>query len=796
MKVSYQWLQNYTDIRCSAQELADIMTFGGIEVEAVHYPGKLLKQIIIARIISKENHPDADKLSVCQVDDGQEIKQVVCGAPNCAVGQKIALAPVGCKLNEIEIKKVKIRGELSLGMICSEKELGISDNHEGIMVLPEDAPLGVDLATYLELQDIIFDTEITPNRPDLLGMIGIARDLAALRGKKFSYPLIKLQETEKSVKDVLELENHESKLCPRYTARVIEQVRVGESPDWLKKALLAVGLRPINNIVDITNFVMMEYGHPLHAFDYDRVQGNKIVVRRARAAEPFPALDDEDYELAADDLVIADTEKPIALAGVIGGRNSHITSDTVTIVLEAANFLYSSIRKTALRHNIATDSSYRFERELSAETADVASRRAASLILELAGGNLLQGKLDSYPTGYQPDCVQLRPSRVKQILSVDISDQLIRSYMERLELRYIESGPGYMVFEIPPFRQDLEREIDLIEEIMRLHGYNNLPTLLKPSKIMDRESIFSRRRVKDILVQNDFLEIINWGFGDPLDLDMLEIPENDLRRNTIALKNPLGRSFSIMRSLLLPNLLKTALFNINHGQKDLKLFELAKVYNRGDQKAAEERYQICGLLCGYQYPVYWQGKDREVDFFYVKGIVEDILEYLDLSGSETVRSSESYYLPGQAADILWQGKKIASLGRLDPKIGLKYDLNKAVYSFEINLSDILSCHRKSVPNYSEILRYPPVLRDISFIVPVKYTLADIAESIRSIDPAVIKQVQLFDEFTGKNIPEGHRSLSFNLVFNSPTKTLTDDFINGIIKLIIEMLQKEFQIEMR
>lgn len=796
MKISYQWLQNYTDIRCSAQELADIMTFGGIEVEAIHSPGKLLKQIIIARIISKENHPDADKLSVCQIDDGQEIKQVICGAPNCAVGQKVALAPVGCRLNEMEIKKVKIRGELSLGMICSEKELGISENHEGIMVLPEDAPVGVDLATYLKLQDIIFDTEITPNRPDLLGMIGIARDLAALQGKKFSYPEIKLQESDKSVKEVLNLENQEGQLCPRYTARVIEQVRVGESPDWLKKALLAVGLRPINNIVDITNFVMMEYGHPLHAFDYDKVHGKKIVIRRARSAEPFPALDDEDYELTADDLVIADAEKPIALAGVIGGRNSHITSDTVNIVLEAANFLYSSIRKTDLRHNIATDSSYRFERDLSSETADLASRRAAALILELAGGNLLQGKLDSYPTGYQPYRVQLRPARVKHILSVDISDKLIRSYLEKLELKYIEAGPDHMIFEIPSFRKDLEREIDLIEEIMRLHGYNNLPTLLKPSKIMDRESIFSRRRVKDILVQNGFLEIINWGFGDPQDLEMLEIPESDPRRKMVFLKNPLGRSFSIMRSLLLPNLLKTALYNINHGQKDLKLFELAKVYTRGDKKLAEERYQFCGLLCGNQYPVYWQEKDRGVDFFYVKGIVEDILEYLDLSGYETVRSGESYYLAGQSGDIKWQGRKIASLGRLDPKIGLKYDLNRPVYAFEINFSDILNLHRQGVPNYREILRYPPVLRDISFLVPVKYALADIVDSIRRIDPAVIKQVQLFDEFTGRNIPEGYRSLSFNLVFNSPIKTLTDDFINGIIILIIEMLQKEFQIEMR
>jgi phenylalanyl-tRNA synthetase beta chain len=390
MKISYNWLKEYIDLKLSPQELEEKLTFAGIEVEAVEKIGAELEQIKIAEILEKEVHPGSDHLSVCQVNDGSETVQVICGAPNCAAGQKIAFAPIGAEIGEFKIKKVKLRGVESFGMICSEKELGISDNHDGIMILPENAPLGKSLASFLETDDMAYDVEITPNRPDLLGMFGVARDISAMLNIPLKLPEIHFTESDEPIEDNLSLENVAPKLCTRYTARMIKGVTVKESPEWMKKHLISVGLRPINNVVDVTNFVMMEFGHPLHAFDYHLIDDQKIVVRRAKIDEQFPALDEETYTLQESDLVIADNHKAIALAGIIGGENSHITESTKDIVIEAANFLYSSIRKTAGRLKIATDSCYRFERDISDEKAELASRRATQLILELAGGKLMK----------------------------------------------------------------------------------------------------------------------------------------------------------------------------------------------------------------------------------------------------------------------------------------------------------------------------------------------------------------------------------------------------------------------
>jgi len=416
MKISYNWLKEYLDFDLSAEELQDKLTFAGIEVEAVIRLGEELKQIKIAKILKREKHPAADKLSVCKVDDGEGIKQVVCGAPNCDANQFVAFAPVGAQVGEFKIKKAKLRGVESFGMICSEQELGISDNHDGIMVLPQNAPLGKDLASFLHLEDTVYDVEITPNRPDLLGMIGVARDLSALLNLQLKLPEISISENEEKIEDTLKLENKIPKLCTRYTARVIKNLKIAESPDWLKKKLISVGLRPINNVVDVTNFVMMEFGHPLHAFDLNKLQANTIIVRNAENGEKLPALDENTYSLREHDIVIADVSKPIALAGIIGATNSHITSETTDIVIEAANFLYSSIRKTSGRLKISTDSSYRFERNMSDETTEIAGKRAAQLILEIAGGKLLRGKLDSYPQPVSENIVMLRPERVRKVL--------------------------------------------------------------------------------------------------------------------------------------------------------------------------------------------------------------------------------------------------------------------------------------------------------------------------------------------------------------------------------------------
>ncbi|RLC52023.1 MAG: phenylalanine--tRNA ligase subunit beta, partial [Candidatus Cloacimonadota bacterium] len=642
MKISYNWLKDYLDINISPQQLEDKLTFAGIEVESVEKLGEELNQIKVAKILECKDHPGSDHLSICQVDDGKETVQVICGAPNCATDQKIAFAPVGTQIGDFKIKKAKLRGEVSFGMICSEQELGISENHDGIMILPDSAPIGETLASFLKMEDTIFDVEITPNRPDLLGMIGVAKDLSALLHLPIKLPEVKIMESDEPIEDSLKLQNLAPDLCTRYTARMIKGVTIKESPNWLKERLVSVGLRPINNIVDVTNFVMMEYGHPLHAFDYHLLGNKEIIVRKAKSGEKFPALDEETYTLNDSDLVIADSNKPVALAGIIGGENSHITDTTRDIVLEAANFLYSSIRKSAGRLNISTDSSYRFERDISDETAEIVSQRAAALILKVAGGKLLNGKLDSFPNPKGEVIVGVRPSRVKKLLTIDVTNQKLINYLEALGLKLNSEEDDLLQFIIPAYRKDLSREIDLIEEIIRLHGYNNVDTLLKTQSVMNREVFYARRKIADILTANGFSEVLNWNFGDPEDLDKLKISVNDERRNFAELINPLGSRFSIMRPILLPQILKNALHNLNHGQKNLKLFEMAKTFTRADQKLASERLHVSGILTGALNSVYWKEKSANINFFDVKGIMEEILEELRISKAKFTESDESF----------------------------------------------------------------------------------------------------------------------------------------------------------
>ena len=796
MKISYKWLKEYIDINLSEKELEDRLTFAGIEVEAVEKIGAELAQLKVAEIVEKTPHPNAEKLSICQVNDGKETVQVICGAPNCAVGQKVAFAPVGTNFDDFVIKKAKLRGEVSFGMLCSEKELGLSDDHDGIMVLSEDAETGTDLASYLKIGDICYEVEITPNRPDLLGMIGVAKDLSALLDIPVSLPNPKLPKGISDIKKELKLENTAEDICTRYIARVVKNVKIAESPEWLKQRLLAVGMRPINNVVDITNFVMHEYGHPLHAFDYDKLEGHKIVVRRATEKEKFTALDEETYELKTSDLVIADAEKPIALAGIIGGQDSGISNETQTIVLEAANFLYSSIRKTSGRLKIFTDSSYRFERDMADQTAELISERAIELILEIAGGELVEGKLDSYPNPKNLEIVSIRPSRARKLLTIDIDAEKITTYMEALGLKKISEQEDLISFEIPANRKDLTREIDLIEEVIRLHGYNNVPTLTIPQNIMNRKYFYARRKVQDLLVSYGFSEIINWSFGDPEDLDKLKISENDERRETAKLKNPLGTSFSIMRSTLIPNLLKNAEFNINHGTKSFKTFEMAKIFHRKEEKLATEKLQLCGLMTGQLNPTYWKEKPKQVDFFDLKGIVLELVELLGVEKINLKESAEAFYQKGQAADLFHKKHFLGSFGKIDPKITEQFGIEQDVYIYDLKFDKIYELDMIGTPIFKKIPKFPPVLRDLSIIVSKEFSVQQIVDTIFATNRKLIHDVVLFDEYKGKNIKDGFRSLTFNIIFVSETKTLTDEYTNKIVQKAVKRLENEYHIEMR
>lgn len=803
MKISYKWLQDYINLVVDPKILEDHLTFAGIEVESIEEIGTDLKQFVVAEVLSAQKLEGSDHLQVCLVNDGSpEPVQVVCGAPNCRTGLKVAFAPVGTVIGgEFKIKKAKLKGVASHGMICSAKELGISDDHDGIIELRVDAPIGQDLATYLDFSDTVYDVEITPNRPDLLGIIGVARDLSALYHKDLKLPQAQKWESFNNVNDYLKLEIQNKDKCPRYIATVIKNVTVNESPEWLKKRLLAVGLRPINNIVDITNFILMETGHPIHAFDYDKLAGQKIIVRDAYANEKFPALNGQTYQLSQDDLVIADAEKAVGLAGVMGGANSEITAKTKNIVIESACFHYASIRRTSQRHKLFSDSSYRFERGLSPETPNFTKDRAIDLILELAGGQLQAGSLDEYSNQEAANIVvELRPARVELVLGAVIPLPEIKSYLKSLGLELITETSDHLKYKIPHFRGDLLREIDLIEEIVRLHGYNKIPVKTVPQGIMNHKVFRLERKIKDLMVRAGLYEVINITLFDPDNLHKLRISEGDYRRRLVQLKNPQSNVLRAMRTTLLPHVLNSTAYNLNRGNKDIRIFELNKVILNNNDKTTEEKKFLTALLTGNRFDNYWKDKTAKCDFYDIKGIVEDVISETNLSVTYEA-STENFYTENLALDIFWKKLKVGSLGQIDPKIAKSFEidtveLKQDVFILDLDLSQIYEIMDFSERNFKEINKFPNVYRDISFNVDSGIKVADIISTIEAVNKSVVNHVSLIDEYKGKNIPQGKRSLTISLTLNSENKTLTDNFVEQLMKKVLQSLENKYNIEMR
>jgi phenylalanyl-tRNA synthetase beta chain len=744
--------------------------------------------------------PESDHLSICQVFDGSETMQVVCGAPNVRKDLVIAFAPIGTELGEFKIKKTKLRGYESSGMICSEKELELSDNHDGIIELPADAPVGTNLASYLGMDDTVFEVEITPNRPDLLGMIGVARDLSAL----FNLPLhLKnpvMPEAKESIEDYLKLTVNEPEKCTRYIARVIKNVKIKESPDWLKRYLLAVGLRPINNVVDITNYVMMEWGHPLHAFDYDKLTGNEIIVRNAFKGESIEALNGESYKLVDSDLVIADGEHPGALAGVIGSTGKSISPETTNIVIEAACFQYATIRKTSYNHKVFTDSSYRFERGLSPETCDIISKRACELICELADGTLVDGVLDACSVKLEKNEVSLRPSRVKKVLTIDLDNSTIIAYMQNLGLEFVRESNQTLYFLIPFYRNDLTREIDLIEEIIRLHGYNNVEEKNKPQHIMNRRLFTSRRKLQDMLVNNGFYDTVTLSFANPADFDRIKLPEEHYLRKAVRLINPQGIDSSILRTNLLTDQIKVAVYNLNRGNNDIKTFEINKVYHNSDS-IYTENYQLTGLMTGRLTDKYWKEKEQNADFFDIKGICEEILDSHKVLNYSFVPCTEPYLITSMSLSVKVNDKIIGSFGKLNPSVTGAFGIDimefkQDLFIFDFNLSELLEKSSVKPVKYEEPARFPLIRRDLSFVISLEHKIEELTKLIVSVNPSIINEIKLIDEYRGKGIENGQRSLTFSLIFGSEKKTLTDNFIDNLFRKIVQLLEQQCNIKMR
>ena len=808
MIISCRQLGRYIELPADLEQLVHTLTFSGIEVEAIKEIPQLPPTVVSAKILSAEPVPDSNHLTKCMVDHGgEEPVQVVCGAPNCREGMVSALALPGTKLGDFTIKSAKLRGVESHGMLASERELGISDNHAGIVEFSSDTPVGISVNEIYELPDTILELEITPNRPDLLGYIGIARDLSASLNLPLKEPSIKRFEGEKDCGMDLKLVLEDAEKCPRYTARLLDGVKVAQSPQWLKTALIKSGLRPINNIVDVTNFVMFEQGQPLHAFDYDKLlplstqDGHPaVVVRKARPNEAFEALDGKNIELDEADLVIADGKDASALAGVMGGMKTSINENTRRIVLESACFQATTVRASSTKHKISTDSSYRFERQLSPFAAETVSDRAVELILETAGGRLCEELYDAFPHVPEPRLLVLRPQRFEELIGYRLSEEEIVRYLAALGCKLEKSDANGLVFQIPHRRVDLTREADLLEELARLAGYERIPSKTAISGIMDHHAFKTRRRIEDWFVQTDFHEALNHSFSDPAQYEALGFSPEEIKDRLLKLVNPQSSNQSVMRISLLPQLLENLRYNLHHGERDLKLMEIGKLYYN-EEGEIRERLVLNAALTGNTQPEHWLQKSEAIGLWHVKGMVEGLLQSLGLPATQTKEHPQPWLAEGDNLAWLNDGRVFASFGRLKTQTAESFDidlgiLKQEIWIIELDIDLIAEFTRKREMVFHELPRYPGVTRDLSFVIQTSVPYSEIKDAIKAIAPELISQVQIFDQYLGEHIPQGFRSVSLRLRLQDREKTLTDERVDELLASVREMLSRTWQIKMR
>ena len=797
MNATLNWLKTYIDFDFSPDELAARLTMLGIEVESIKSLGAGLEGVVVGKVTSIRPHPNADKLVLCRVDVGEsDALQIVCGAPNVCEGMFAPVATIGAELpTGISIKRAKLRGEESHGMLCSEKELGISTEASGLMDLPSDLSIGIPITEALGLDDVVFELEITPNRPDCLSMIGVAREIRAETGNDLKFPQVDIKEGGADIRKITSVTIDASDLCPRYAARVIRGVKIGESPAWLKQRLESIGVGVINNIVDITNFVLMEYGQPLHAFDYDKLTQNRIVVRRAADGEQITTLDEEERKLTPDMLVIADAEKPVALAGIMGGYDSEITETTCDVLLESANFEPSSVRATAKKLGIHTEASYRFERGADPEAVIPALNRAIQLIMELAGGTICEGIIDVYPGQRTLTQLQLRPERVNFILGTELESTEVKQILSRLGFRVEPSQQEENIYQItvPTFRSDVTREIDLIEEIARVYGYDNIPITLPKGDIpipAPNISVEVRRRIKSFLLGSGMMEAVNYSFSHPNCFDKIRLAADNPLRDMLKLRNPLSPEMSILRTTLLPSLLQNAQHNHNHQINNIALFEVSTVFLQDKEPA-----RVAGILAGEIGGGVYGNPYRHPDFFDIKGIVEGVLEVCNVTDYTFKITGDPTFHPGRNAEVLLGNRHIGILGEAHPEVLENYELPYKAYLFELDL-EALSNAADFSKRFEPIPVYPSVLRDLAIVVDQELQSDMPIEIIYATGGALVESVRLFDVYEGDQVPEGKKSLAYTITYHSATETLTDKAVNDLHDRVVKRLNRELGAELR
>ena len=805
MNTAYSWLKAYVpDLDVTPQEYMDAMTLTGTKVEGYTRLDKNLEKIVVGEILSIDPHPNADKLVVCQVDVGSEVLQIVTGAPNVQVGQKVPVVLDGGKVagghdggpmpeDGVEIKAGKLRGVMSYGMMCSIEELGSSRDmypdapEEGIYILPEGAEVGTDAVALLGLHDTVFEYEITSNRVDCYSVLGIAREAAATFRKEFVPPEVRTVGNREDVHDYIQVEVKDGNLCPRYCARVVKNIKLGPSPEWMQRRLAASGIRPINNIVDITNYVMEEYGQPMHAYDLDHVAGRKIVVKRAEDGQEFQTLDGQIRKLDKNVLMICDGEKAVGLAGIMGGENSKITDDVKTMLFEAACFDGTNIRLSSKRLGMRTEASGKFEKGLDPNSAEEAINRACQLIEALGCGEVVGGMVDVYTTALGPKRIAFRPDWANEFLGTDIPEEEMLKYFRMIDLEYDEVTEEVIV---PSFRQDLECEADLAEEVARFYGYDKIPTTLPRGEATTGKLSFKLRIegiARDVAEYCGFSQGMTYSFESPKVFDKLLLPADSPLRQTVTILNPLGEDFSIMRTLPLNGMLTSLATNYNRRNKNVRLYELANVYRPKSLPLTElpdERMQFT------------LGSYGDGDFYEMKGVVEEFFDKIGLHGKAIYNpeAGRPFLHPGRQAEISYQDQVVGYLGELHPQVAENYGIGERTYVAVIDMPSVLplaTFDRK----YEGIAKFPAVTRDLSMVVPKNIRVGQIEEILEKKGGKLLESCHLFDIYEGSQIQEGYKSVAYSITFRAKDRTLEEKDVSAVMNKILSALS-ELGIELR
>lgn len=797
MKLSLNWLKDYVDIEMSPQELGRLLTMTGLEVEGVEPVGNALDEIVTAKILAVKPHPKADRLSLCQVDTGRESVQVVCGATNVVEGAMAPLALPGVKLPDgTVVKQSRIRGEDSTGVLLAEDEMGLTDDHSGIMILSPDCSAGVSLPAVLEVCDWVFDVDITPNRPDCASVIGIAREISAITGKILRRPESKIEETGPDIGDLSSITIEDATGCPRYAAGIIQDIMLYPSPFWMRYRLHVSGIRSINNVVDVTNYVMLDLGQPLHAFDYNRLNENRIVVRRAHEGEIFSTLDGESHTLSGEILMICDGKRSVAVAGIMGGLNSEIFAGTRNVLLESAFFDPVTIRKGSKLLGLSTEASYRFERGADIGGVTAALKRAVSLISDLAGGKIAKGFIDNYPKPYSSPDISLRVERANRILGTTIPSNEMAGYLKALGMEVLNVKEDKMNIKPPSFRVDITRESDLIEEVARLSGYENIPVTIpsvRPSEEREAPELLIRDQARSIMTGLGFTEIITYSFISPNSADILGAEEESPLRSFVRLMNSLTVDQSVMRTSLVPGLLSTVKNNILNQEKELKLFEWGKIFIRkeGEQLPAEKAC-LAAVMTGPYHQKTWYDDERPVDFYDAKGAVEALLKGLGLQ--DFIFKRDNALLPGYDTEISScinaSGSFIGQIGLVSFKTMEAYELQKEkAYLFELDIKALLK-KLPEIKNFEPFAKFPPVYRDISIIVKRELETYEIMEAIKQEGGGLIESVRVFDLYEGEKIDPSEKALAFRICYRSKQGTLAGGEINRLHESLIEIIRRK------